>query len=538
MLYVLYMSTDEDILDVTLNKKWGKPDHTYYWDQIKGTKLGMDSGSTVIVIAHGNGKEIGNEEPGEIDIDAAMFLYLIQKNMKPNQTPGNIYISACAEGIAEFAADVRLHAEANKIWANTKIYGHSDPVAGPVPPPNDMAWHEIFGDEFSIPEVASFANTRTEGSQQDAQPDPPIPKKWPATSLTSPSSATEKYNQPTVKHYVFNETGNIMIASTEPITSDIDPNAKALFEEVAVFFAALTKAITSTKRPGATAPYKPTDYYTIYDYVPLENIVNRSGLFVNVHREDLTYSLTSTTVSINLQFVEALLGVALTDGVGAEALMNTLKAMGKQATFSYNRTKKTQKIGNILFVCEYLLGMPIVSVLYFYLDEEDTHTVVKFSPCFTAVHDDKSMTVHKDTFLFVVPSWIRKYAGDLSSIANDVEYKKLVNELESFISTMPIILNVVSDAHNEFQAGKNYTLTGVNFGKEPGKLYINNVEQSIQPGSGHGAAPLWNDQEIGFVATLGADHLPITGQITVETKADNPLVGISVEEYTIKPASH
>ncbi|MDC6364887.1 MULTISPECIES: hypothetical protein [Flavobacteriaceae] len=539
MLYLLFMSTDEDILSVKLNPSWGNPDGIFYWNDIKALRLSLEDNSTIVVVAHGNNDEIGNSKPGVIDIDAPHFLYLIQNNMDKLAIPGEIFISACGEGIAQFSAAVRLTAETNKIWENTKIFGHHDAVVGPVPPRGDNSWTEIFGNKnksFAVTDLAAQNNDHSHDNN-NSNTAPTIPVKWPSRSIKPPLSAEEKYNQPTVKHYVFNETGNIMISSTEPVTSNIDPNTKDLFEEVAVFFAAMTKAITSTTKPNATPPYKPTDYYTIYDYVPLENIVNRSGMFVNVHREDMTYTMEKDTVSINLKFVEAVLGVALTDGIGAEALMATLNAMGKQATFSYNRTTKTDKIGNILFVCEYLLGLPIVSVLYFYLDESETLKVVEFSPCFKATHADEELIVHKDTFLFVVPNWIRKYAGDLSSIDQDVEYKLLVNQLESYISTKPIILDVDHVTDQVLITGQLYSVRGVNFGKTAGKIFVNGIEQTQAVENGSHSSP-WSDQLISFKATSPGGTDTTTGPILVQTAGNKPEFGTSVRDYTIKPASH
>ncbi len=142
MTYALYMSTDADITHTPLNHAWN-PVTQYNWAQIQGMNLRMPPGATIVVLAHGNGDEIGNAEPGTIDIDALTFLALIQANMNGG-TPARIYISTCGHQIAEFAARVRLEAENNEIWQHTEIFGHSDPVAGPVPPPNDIRWIQIF----------------------------------------------------------------------------------------------------------------------------------------------------------------------------------------------------------------------------------------------------------------------------------------------------------------------------------------------------------------------------------------------------------
>ncbi|MEN1729168.1 MAG: hypothetical protein AAGJ52_12080 [Pseudomonadota bacterium] len=142
MTYALYMSTDYDILHTPLNHAWN-PVVQFDWQAIAGMTLGLAPGSDIVVLAHGNGHEIGNAEPGTVDIDAYTFLALIQANMNGGP-PGRIFISTCGEGIAQFAAHVRLIAEANDLWHHTEIFGHSDPVAGPVPPPHDLRWTQIF----------------------------------------------------------------------------------------------------------------------------------------------------------------------------------------------------------------------------------------------------------------------------------------------------------------------------------------------------------------------------------------------------------
>lgn len=138
------MSTDHDITTTVLNQAWNPIQNRYNWNQVRATNINLNGGQTIVVIPHGDGNEIGNKVPGTIDIDAQTFLALIQGNMTAGTSPASIYISTCGPGIAQFAAAVRLAAQQNRIWNHTSIFGHSDPVAGPVPPPNDIRWFQIF----------------------------------------------------------------------------------------------------------------------------------------------------------------------------------------------------------------------------------------------------------------------------------------------------------------------------------------------------------------------------------------------------------
>ncbi len=142
MTIVMNMSTDPDIINTQLNIAWG-PITRYTWAQVSQMNIGIANAATIVVIAHGNGTEIGNSHPGGVDVNAETFLALVQGNMNAG-VPASIYISTCGHQIAEFAAAVRIAADNNQIWNATSIYGHSDPVAGPVPPPNDIRWYEIY----------------------------------------------------------------------------------------------------------------------------------------------------------------------------------------------------------------------------------------------------------------------------------------------------------------------------------------------------------------------------------------------------------
>jgi IPT/TIG domain len=515
MLYILIMSTDADIVNVQLGDRWPAPTAWYNWNQIELGGLNIPNGATIVVIAHGNRTEIGNAYPGTIDINAAAFLAIIRSNMAAGAVPSEIYISACQGGIAEFAAAVALICQGGNTWQQTTIYGHSDAVIGPVPNPNTLAWYAIFTHRHL---VESGPKSVLGGGAPQVS--------WPPTKLVGPATGAKDYNVPAVKYYVFNETGNIMLATTQGKGNEsVNPSTMALFAEVAVFFAAMTKAITTTPRRGATPPYAPTDYYTIYDYDALEGIVNGSGMFINVNREDLQYSTSSVTVTFTTEFIEALLGIALTDGVGAAALLATLNAMGKQATFSYASTQKYHQIGNLLFVCEYLVGMPIVSVLYFYLDQQAVQTVVTASPCVTVSDTSFDLTIHKDTFLFVPPAWIREYGGDLASVAGDEAYQELIKQLQALITTVPLI-TTVSPSGTTITAGAKVTLGGVNFGGTVGRVLIGGIEQKV-------AAADWTSTSVAFTAAnaTGSDVVaPIVLVTAGKTAATSSL------EYTLKHA--
>lgn len=144
MTYVLEMSTDPDIVNTGLNAAWNPITARYSWAQVSNGGNNIPNGATIVVIAHGNDTEIGNANPGTVDINATTFLALIQSNMAAGAHPAAIYLSTCGTGIAQFAAAVRIAAQQNNIWNNVRLYGHNDAQAGPVQPPNSIVWTQIF----------------------------------------------------------------------------------------------------------------------------------------------------------------------------------------------------------------------------------------------------------------------------------------------------------------------------------------------------------------------------------------------------------
>ena len=105
------------------------------------------------------------------------------------------------------------------------------------------------------------------------------------------ASTSEKiYNIQATKEFIFNETGNIMMASTD-MTGTIPEQVRDVFAEVSVFFAAMTKAISESMDPATGKPY------SLYDYNAIQNVIDGSGLFVHVTEEDITHTSSSFGVT-------------------------------------------------------------------------------------------------------------------------------------------------------------------------------------------------------------------------------------------------
>ena len=95
------------------------------------------------------------------------------------------------------------------------------------------------------------------------------------------NTPTDQANVEIQKGFVFNETGNIMMSTTDLTNDTIEQSVKDVFAEVSVFFGAMTKAMDQKDK-------------SLFDYEALDAIISNSGCFVKVTSETVKYNTSST----------------------------------------------------------------------------------------------------------------------------------------------------------------------------------------------------------------------------------------------------
>jgi len=270
------------------------------------------------------------------------------------------------------------------------------------------------------------------------------------------------HNIEATKYYVFNQTGNIMMSSTLDANTPMSMEVQKVFAEVSVFFAGMSRAMTTTMNPATGKPY------SLYNYAALESVIKGSGLFVHVTEEDVTHKSQSGGVNFSKELIESLLGLAT--GTGELAFASSMiSSIGKEGlNISASHTSDNSKVANIVFVCEYLLGMPSISAIVVYADMAKNETAFQIGPCIKGHSSSITLDMHKDTYMFVTPTFIHEYAGDLDSINSDPKYLEMINWLSGLLLRTPTIFNVADrgngyatvDSGTALTAGKSYALQG------------------------------------------------------------------------------
>ena len=287
-----------------------------------------------------------------------------------------------------------------------------------------------------------------------------MPDSTPKTVPLTPP-AKNPNNIEAKKYFVFNETGNIMMASTVDTSTPLSEDVQKVFAEVSVFFAGMSRAITTTNNPATGKPY------SLYNYEALERVIAGSGLFVHVTEQDLEYKTKSVGVDFSRELLQALLGLA-TGGTALNFASAMISSIGGEGMSISGSTEGSRgKVGNIVFVCEYLLGMPMVSAIVVYADLKDNAQQLEIGPCFKEQSTSTKWILHKDTYTFVTPSFIKTYADDLESINSDPSYMQMINWLSGLVGQSPMI-NGVADTQEPpnlinsgaLEQGKTYNING------------------------------------------------------------------------------
>jgi hypothetical protein len=301
------------------------------------------------------------------------------------------------------------------------------------------------------------------------------PIELPKTTVTAPEA--DPNNVQAVKRFVFNETGNIMLATTDEKSDSIQQAVRDVFNEVSVFFAGMTKAISTTVDPNS-----PTGrFYSLYNYDALEAIIDGSGCFIHINEENVVYNINTFGADFSKDLIRALLGLAT--GTGELAFANALvSSVGKEGVSIQNEHRSSSsKVANIFFVCEYLLGMPIISAIVVTADSKMASDTFQAGPCIKTSIDNKKLEFHKDTYMFVTPTFIANYAGDLDKGMSDPAFLTLTSNFKNILTRTPFILNVSDteripkDAPETLVLGQRYRLEGDFFG-DPQKEGIGTVE--------------------------------------------------------------
>ena len=215
------------------------------------------------------------------------------------------------------------------------------------------------------------------------------------------------------KYYAFDEKGHVLFASTSD--GEAGEDVKKVFTKVICFFAGMTKALALKDK-------------TLFVYAAVNEIISNSGVFIALGKEKRTFSSESTSASLNTTIIQNVLGSSITGG-GMKIAQNVLAALGGQITASYEKSDTKKEIAHLLFICESIMGIPMVSVSLYHTNLEQ-HSWVAKTNCSTVSRSTINFNYESDDYMFVDPQFIDKFTPEFQ---HSEAYDRFIEELAKSI---------------------------------------------------------------------------------------------------------
>ncbi len=203
------------------------------------------------------------------------------------------------------------------------------------------------------------------------------------------------------RYHFFNETGNILISTHHDPKFALPEVVQQKFYEVSAFFGVMMKTISTTVNPETGCNY------SFFNYHPLEKLLKSSGAFLKVSELDITVDSNLLIKENHHALFKVLLGweFELNEISFASAIISSI---GTEANRIANSpTQNEFKVSHIIFCCEYLAGIPIVTVIVLSIDCHRHKSMLNNKPCLNNSIQSTDFVIQKESFLFVSPQHSR-----------------------------------------------------------------------------------------------------------------------------------
>ncbi|OLQ74061.1 hypothetical protein BIT28_19440 [Photobacterium proteolyticum] len=252
------------------------------------------------------------------------------------------------------------------------------------------------------------------------------------------SESKSSHYAPLSKYYAFNETGNVMVCTTNEGAEVVSDALKHMFSDMSIFFAAMTKAIATHKDAQGKAN-------SIYSSDAILKILDKSEFFVEAKRESIKASSSAVGDTMSKELTESILGREF-----GESRLHFSRGLFRTMSCRLEDAKKAEldgDAGSIFFVCENILGLPMVSAVVVTLKSPNGKgRTTNGNP----VDEDKGMAeildtaedepakgiireweFDKRTYIFISPRSIS--GANFPEPGDDVEYETLVASLKEHL---------------------------------------------------------------------------------------------------------
>ncbi|QTH70823.1 hypothetical protein [Pseudoalteromonas xiamenensis] len=210
----------------------------------------------------------------------------------------------------------------------------------------------------------------------------------PLINLFTRSKPTQRNELPV--HYFFNATGHILFSTCHTLDQPVPQSVADQFSQVSALLGGMMKVVTTTLNPHTG------QYYSPFNYHALNQLIERSGRFIKTSHEVLTVPNSTLASPQYLGLTEVLLGFTLPD-VHLPPIRSIVSSFANEAKrMALADNENDIRAAHILFICEYIGGIPLVSVQLFSIDNR-LHKALLVDK---AKSTSQVWQIEKDSYLF------------------------------------------------------------------------------------------------------------------------------------------
>ena len=196
-------------------------------------------------------------------------------------------------------------------------------------------------------------------------------------------------NEEVKKYYALNATANVLIGTTSDSENDANPKLLEKFQLAQGYFSKISGELTRNGK-------------SIFDYEALSGLISASNHFASVKKETKSFVYKSHDLTLNTALLNDLIGSMTAIGGALNIGKKLLESIGNEISFSVSKSQHNRDIGHILFVCEDLLGIPIVSLSLFRISAYEGSKAVNVG-CAKKSKKNIALNYNQEVFMFVSP---------------------------------------------------------------------------------------------------------------------------------------
>lgn len=236
-------------------------------------------------------------------------------------------------------------------------------------------------------------------------------------SLNGESSPLKFNSEEVKKYFAFNETGNVMVATTQKNLLETKTQLIQTFQKCIILYGAISKALIN-------------DGNKLTDYSGLKKLISNSSKFSLIKSDKRIFKSKERSLQLSTEIIRQLFG-PLSSNVNALRIVKELiTSLGNDLRLTQKNSSNNREIGHLLFICEDLMGIPIVSLSLFRIIANESSDLLKVN-CSSKISKEISFQYSQETFFFNDMDLINKYSNQFN-LSED--YTKLVEEYRNSLA--------------------------------------------------------------------------------------------------------